>query len=184
MRNLLALFLVITGLVVEAKDNKQQWKEYTFEDDGFMVSLPAPATPQKDSKDPKFNVYSVPLSTNSLLNLRASNQFIDCDVFISQLRHRLQDIKPPEKYAPLPGSFKQIVLGGSPALQYEYNFSDTQTGFERYYCTDQKLYIFSVVYPANQPRPSDSDRILNSFELIRENSRHPMHRQAPRRLRR
>ena len=184
MRNLLALFLVVAGLVVEAKDNKQQWKEYTFEDDGFMVSLPAPVTPHKDVKDPKFNVYSVSLGTNSLLNLRASSQLTDCDVFISQLRHKLQDIKPPEKYAPLPGSFKQISIGGSPALQYEYNVNDAQTGFERYYCADQKLYIFSVVYPAKQPRPSDSDRILDSFELIREDSGHASRRQIPRRLRR
>jgi hypothetical protein len=77
----------------------------------------------------------------------------------------LQDVKPIEKYAPLPGSFKQISIGGSPALQYEYSFSDTQVGFERYYCADQKLYVFNVVYPANQPRPRDSDRIFKFIPI-------------------
>ena len=184
MRNLLVLFLVIAGLVVEAKDNKQQWKEYTFDDDGFVISLPAPVTPHKDAKDPEFNVYSVSFGTNSLLNLRASSQPTDCDVFISQLRQRLQDTKPTDKYAPLSGSFKQIVIEGRPALQYEYSFSDTQTRLERYYCAYQKLYIFSVVYPVNQPRPSDSDRILNSFELIRDDSKRQARRQVKHQLRR
>jgi hypothetical protein len=79
----------MAALVAEAKDNKQQWKEYTFNDDGFTVSLPAPVTPHKGSQDPRFNVYSVPLGTTSLVNLRASSQFTDCNVFIAQVRHKV-----------------------------------------------------------------------------------------------
>ena len=171
MRNALVLFLVIAGLALEAKENKQQWKQYTFSDDGFIVSLPAPVTPHKDSQDSHFNVYPIPLGTNSLLNIRTPIQAIDCGVLIPDLRFRLQDSKSPDYRAPIPGSFKQLSIGGSPALQYEYKLSNDQTGFERYFCARQKLYIFSMVYPANQPRPSASDRILNSFRLIRNETR-------------
>ena len=171
MRNLIALLLVMVGLALEGKEGKPQWKQYTFTNDGFIVSLPSAVTPHKDSQDANFNVYPIPLGSNSLLNLRASSQPTECAVLMRELGHKLQDSKSPDYRVPIPGSFKRISIGGSPALQYEYKFSNDQTGFERYYCTGQKLYIFSVLYPANQPRPSASDRILDSFRLIRSEGR-------------
>src|SRR5947209_8741182 len=110
MKNALLLFLLIAGLGLEAKDNRQQWKEYTFEDDGFIVSLPATVTPHKDSQDSNFNVYPIPLGIKSFFNLRTAAQSIDCGVFMRDLRQKLQDSMAPGYHPPIPGSFKQVSI--------------------------------------------------------------------------
>jgi len=176
MTRLLAVLLLVGACcATDAKGTKQNWKRYTFAEDGFIISLPAPVKPHKDSQDPNFNIYSVPLETNSLLNLRAASRFTDCDVAMRGLRQMLENSKVPDYRPPIAGSFKQFLIGGSRALQYEYQFSNNQKGFDRYYCTNQKLYIFSVVYPKDQARPASSDRVWESFQLIRDDSRHSFH---------
>jgi hypothetical protein len=158
---------------------EQKWKEYEFPDDAFAITLPSAPKPHKDPQDKNFNVYTISLvEKDSLLSLRAANRFVNCEAGLREVKRGLQNGADQERL-PLPGSLQEISFGGSPALDYEYLFNASQKVFERYYCADQKLYIFTFLYPTSQERPPSSTRILQSFHLIRADSnRHP-HPQIP-----
>lgn len=143
------------------------WKEYTFADDGFAVTLPeAPSTDSRSSL-PEMAVYTVSLLPDSKLRLQVSHRNRDCDATLAQLRKGAIQGKSGADRA----SLKEVSIDGHPGVEYQYKNGISRAFSDRLYCVNGKFYWFSSYWPDTQPRPAGVDRIVKSFRLLDSSTR-------------
>lgn len=169
MKKFLAGILVgIAVLTAWAQQPKQQWRAYIYPDDGFGITLPAPATPHDDAGDNHIHVYTVPIptapqGTGSMLSLRVVHRLMDCDTALAGLWDKAQsngDAREPV----VAGSLKQVSLDGLQGLEYETTVEGGERVLHRFQCGNKLFYIFSAGY--REKRPAELDRIINSFQVV------------------
>jgi hypothetical protein len=138
------------------------WKEYTFADDEFAITLPDATNPHPDAALPEMTVYTVPVSPDTKLSLRVSHQNRDCAATLSQLR----DGALKGKSGIDPSSIIDVSIGGYSGLEYQYKLGANFLASDRFYCGNGRFYTFSIAWPSNQSRPTAAMRIVNSFRLL------------------
>jgi hypothetical protein len=163
MKKLLAGILVSIAVVASTQQQKQQWRAYLYPDDGFGITLPAPATPHDDGGDPHIHVYTVALGNGSIFSLRVVHRLMDCDTALADLWDKAQNNR--DQHEPVvEGSLKQVSLDGLQGLEYETGSQSGERILHRFHCGNKLFYIFSAGYKGK--RPADLDRIINSFQVV------------------
>ena len=159
--------LAVSGFVFGQQENPT-WKEYTSPADGFALTVPAPPTPHDSPVLPGATAYAIRLeAADSGVVLRVTKKAPDCSDVISRLKKRvLEGINSGAG----PSSAKDLSLNGHPGFEYQWKQSSAYNVFERWYCVDGRLYVFSVNWPSAQPFPAAATRILNSFRLLATNT--------------
>ena len=142
------------------------WKEYTFADDGFAITLPDATNPHPDATLPETTVYTVPVSPDAKLSLRVSHQDRDCAATLAQLK----DGALKGKAGIDPSSLTEVSIDGYPGIEYQYKLGPGFYSSDRFYCVNGRFYTFSLAWPLNQSRPTTAMRVVNSFRLLQAES--------------
>jgi hypothetical protein len=144
------------------QQQKALWKEYAYPADGF--ALTAPSSPKSlDSVVPHATAYIVQLQADTRVVLRTQTTN-GCSAAIPLLKEKIS--KDPDL---APSSLKDISIDGHPGMEFQRK-PDRQGSFERWYCVDKRLFIFSVTWPGSQAFPVTATRILDSFRLLAPNT--------------
>ena len=149
-----------------AQRQNASWKEYTFADDGFAITLPDATTPHPDATLPETTVYTVSVPPDAKLSLRVSHQDRDCATTLAQLK----DGALKGKAGIDPSSLIEISINGYPGVEYQYKLGPGFYSSDRFYCVNGRFYMFSIAWPLNQSRPATAMRVLNSFRLLQAGS--------------
>lgn len=138
------------------------WKKYSFKKDGFAITLPQEPTQHSDNLLPYTTVYTVAVSPESNWALRVLQREMDCKAILANLK---TDALNGESNAD-PSSVKDVLISGFPGLEYLFKASMRTYSYDRYYCVNGKLYIFSSAWSGGQSVPADVTRIVDSFHLL------------------
>jgi len=165
----LMLATASNGQVPEAK-GQAIWKEYTYPNDGFAITLPSEPNPHKDAQLPdlQINVY-----TSGGVTLRVEVAPNGCDSAITTQADMIEEFRTGRKKSD-PGfrldaaSVKHGNLEGHSFLEFEQAVPNKMNDFERWYCVEKKLYVFSSVWPIGQTKPANIERIVRTFRLLKK----------------
>lgn len=163
-----AILVAIAFFTASAQQQQRQWRAYLYPDDGFGITLPAPAAPHDDAGDRHIHVYTVPLGNGSIFSLRVVHRLMDCDTTLADLWDKAQSNSDPREPV-VEGSLKQVSLGGLQGLEYETANQAGERALHRFHCGNKLFYVFSAGY--KEKRPGDLERIINSFQVV-----NPAHR--------
>src|SRR3954453_22901192 len=107
---------VNTGVTL-SQSNKPIWKEYSFPEDGFAISLPDAPRKHPDKNMPDATTYSVNINPDYAFTLRVIRDPRECSAILGQLRDSVLTRKDQETD---PASLKDLDLDGHPGLEYEW----------------------------------------------------------------
>jgi hypothetical protein len=164
-----ALTLPFVGQVSTTK-GETAWKEYVYPDDNFAITLPTEPVPHKDAQLPNL---PITVYTSGGVSLRVENASGGCDFAITEQLKMIDEVKAGQR-KPDPTfrldlqSVRQGTLEGYAFLEFEQTVRDTTDSYERWYCADQKLYMFSAQWPVGHSRPASVNRIVASFRLLKK----------------
>jgi len=170
MRSLSSLVLTLTITALAAgQGQRRSWKEYVYADDGFAVTLPWAPAQRNDPNNESITVYTVSFD-GSDLSLRVDHRTRDCAATLNELKEGALKNKQPKQ--PInPASVKDVSLGDSPGLEYEFEAGSMYRGYNRSYCVNGHFYIFSADWPGSKARPTAVDRVMESFHLVNYGAR-------------
>lgn len=123
----LCVLLLFAGHVPASGQQAWQWKEYVYERDGFAINLPQTPSPYTDPNLPSATVYTVHLSSDSILSIRALPDPRSCRDTLGQLKNGALGGKQPGVDL---ASVKEISVAGYPAVEYSTRGPDWNT-YER-----------------------------------------------------
>jgi hypothetical protein len=162
----MALLLVISVFEAWGQASKQpQWKEYQYPDDEFaIVALSSPGIyPDPQASD--IRIYHWDLGPQTVLTLRIGVR-PGCWYALQKMRD--SEAKNPSDVF-VPGSLKDVSQSDLPGMESEQHHSGYWS-VERVYCSKEKAYALTLVYPVNQARPKTADRMFISFRLLHVHS--------------
>ena len=61
---------------------------------------------------------------------------------------------------------RDVFIEGHAGVEYRWQRSKTYTILERWYCVDERLYVFSVNWLSAKPFPARATMILDSFRPL------------------
>lgn len=165
-----ASFLLIVFLAIArpapifGQQGKSEWKEYKSVADAFTLSVPTLPTPHNSPVLPGATEYLIPLrNVDSGLVLRVKKEEPDCSSTISRLKDRISSKK---NSAGGPSSVREVSTDGHSGIEYRVKRNSYITILERWYCVNDRLYIFSVTWPGAQSFPTEASIILDSFRVL------------------
>ncbi|HEY3767296.1 MAG TPA: hypothetical protein VGN44_01375 [Candidatus Angelobacter sp.] len=159
---MLFLLLVMVGGLAAQKNQSPQWKEYTYQEDGFAISAPAPPAIAPDPQAADVQIYRWELAPNVLFTIHSGAR-PNCPNVLASLKNSLLKNQYGEY---VPGSRKDISLSGNAGFEYEMALKTGRKTFERLYCTKGKSFSLTVAYPGNQTRSATADKMFSSFRLL------------------
>jgi hypothetical protein len=160
------LFALSVSELAFAQHEEPKWKEYTYPADGFALTAPTVPKPHDSSVLPGATAYAIELGANTGVMLKAKVTS-DCSVFLARLKEGILAGKAADVD---PSSLRDLSLDGQPGLDYIYK-RPFNTILERYYCGNNRLYIFSASWPRAQPFPDAAMRVLKSFRFVTPKTR-------------
>ena len=80
------MLLLVAGQMPAYGQQAWHWKKYVYERDGFAVTLPQAPNPHTDPNLPSATVYSIHLSAESALSIRALPDPRPCTDTLGQLK--------------------------------------------------------------------------------------------------
>lgn len=135
---------------------QEQWKEYSYPEDGFAISAPSAPDIQKETEAADVRVYTWRVASDVSLSIRTAIR--------PNCMKTLQEPLPPDAY--YPGSLKRLFLDGNLGMEYESPYGTAGHSLQRFYCVKQRAYSLTVAYPESKPRPAAADKMLDSFRLV------------------
>ena len=164
---LITLMIVCATLAQNSKAG--QWRELVYSQDGFAITAPsAPADINLDPNDRYVVVYAWHRAGDITITVRVAHRKQDCPQVLAKAKEGL----PKNSDQPVtPGSIKGITLQGNPGLEYEYQYRTGRKAFERLYCTPEIGFALTASSASSLPRPVIAIRMLDSFRLVRDDSR-------------
>jgi hypothetical protein len=171
--------LLLTAQSVRSNGTKQEkWKEYTFPDDSFAITLPERVDPHEDStlSPATFKaftvsttyIYTVPLASGLVLSLHVVTFPGGCSDFISQLQAAMADPAKMGIHVDPSESDKVTEMGGYPAVEGERDTEPKFRSYDRFQCVDKKLYVFSTRWPRGSKMPPEISRAIDSFRILKK----------------
>jgi len=169
-----ALLLVApfsTGQSADSGPSKSEWKEFSFEADGFAIRLPQAPKQTGVIDGTQYRLYwneSWDADKAIVLNLIVNRGSADCAAWLTDLRNVLNH--PPHPPGGLPvdveHSAHEVTIDGSPAIVSEANRNAMQAGYQRNQCLNGRVYHFEAGFPKGSGRPEIVDQMLSSFRVI------------------
>ena len=157
------------GQVIEVK-GQVSWKEYIYPNDGFAITLPSEPTPHKDAQFPDLQIS---VYTSGGVTLRVEVAPNGCESAITTQAEIIEDIKagrkkPDPEFRLNATSVKRGKGEGHLFLEFEQTVPNSMNDYERWYCVEKKLFVFSSVWPVGQTKPANVERIVRSFRLLKK----------------
>jgi len=189
LRTAIVFVVALLAAVIGSAQNKltkpgatdgQVWKEYVYPTDGFAITLPEAPNPHDDAQFPNTTTYTfdeVMLRVTDKRGLLYENAVAlgGCDFAFPEGTFEVETIEGRRKLTPSESQFepsyssvRKGTLKGYPYLESERTVRSTLVSYERWYCTDKKLYVFSAVWQSAQTKPAKIERIVCSFRLIKQ----------------
>ncbi len=156
----LCVLLLVAGQI--PANGQQSWKEYVYERDGFAINLPQAPSSHTDPNLPSATVYTVHLSSDNALSLRALPDSRPCSDTLGQLKNGALGGKQPGVDL---ASVKEISVTGYPGVEYSTHTPDWNT-YERFVCAKGSYYIFTARWRDGKARPEVIDRIVASLRIL------------------
>ncbi len=149
----------LTPLTV-AQNKKVPWKEMAYASDGFAITVPYPPLPHADANIPETNTYPIyfPDADGIRLSLCVMHQSRNCSETLGRLKRN-----PSAD----PSSIRELSIDGHPGLEYRWQTDRDTMGLERYYCVNDRWYIFAARWPKAHQYPPLIDRVIKSFRLTK-----------------
>src|SRR5215471_4571739 len=147
-----------------ASGEKQVWKEYVYQADGFAVM--APKAPKEQDLE-YYRIFEFGLDSGLNLRLEISKRELNCAEF--------------EMWAKQHGSSRQhelVMVAGHTALeQWIQRPNTSRRFFTKGVCINSTMYTFAGDWPTDapgpeidEPRPEVITRILDSFRVVEKES--------------
>jgi hypothetical protein len=162
LRSLLLLLLVMISGLFAQKNQSPQWKEYTYQEDGFAIHAPAPPGIYPDPHAADVQIYHWDLAPNVIFTIHSGTR-PNCTNVLVSLKNSPQRNQYGED---VPGSRKDISISGNPGFEYATVLKTGRKAFERLYCTKGKSFSLTVAYPGDQAKPVAADKMFSSFRLL------------------
>jgi hypothetical protein len=164
LRNLSIVFLVLAcPTSIFCQREKSTWKEYRFAADGFALTVPTFPTPHHSPVLRGATAYVIPLNEVRGGVVLRVKKGADCNNVISR---RKEQIRSEKNSAVDPSSVRDVSIEGHAGVEYRWKRSKSYTILERWYCVDERLYVFSVNWLSAKPFPVDATTILDSFRPL------------------
>ena len=159
IQEMVLILWLACAATLAAQQQAWSWREFTYPSDGFAIAFPYAPTPHPDSTNPNLKVYTIQLSRDSAISVRV----IEVHRLCTQTLQMLRDAAHAKNQL-----LHSIRVEGHDGLESETSVAGSnQMKFERYLCTEQRYYIFSMSWPKGQSKPPDGVRIVDSFRLLR-----------------
>jgi hypothetical protein len=192
-RSIRALSLVLSvlmmmGPVLSAQESprkgrgQQQWREYSYPNDGFAIRLPERVDPHEDGSlsTATFKAFTVTtpyaytfhVAENSFLTLHVITFPSGCAEFFSQYQSLIRRGNTPDTakmgIQPDPSmSKRELEAGGYPAVETEHSEAGPSSRYyDRMQCVDKKLYVFTARWPLGSQKPLEISRAIDSFRIL------------------
>lgn len=149
---MMMMLIILLGSFSTAQ-SKETWKEYSYPEDGFAITLPTPPNTHPDRNIPNATAYSVSLTPDFAFTLRVVRESRDCSLVLGKLR----TANP---------SVKDVTIDGHPGVEYESDVSTERVVRLRYYCLNGRTYILAVNRERNSLLLPAAAKIINSFRLV------------------
>lgn len=157
-------FVACTAMAQEKA--AQDWKEYSFPEDGFALSAPSPIRVSPLSSGGR--IYDLHLKGNLGFHLIPKNESGNEKMFLAIVRW---DIARNPGF--IKGSDKDISISGHPGVQYEKTMSCSGCGsvstlhvLARVYALGHKGFFLDVSYPESPVCPPEAERLMDSFRIL------------------
>jgi hypothetical protein len=142
------------------------WKEYSFPNDGFAITLPSPPNVHPDSQAPDITVYTVLLPKGIGVSLRVTHQDRDCLAAFEDIKTGTWQSAHNVDSA----TFQSVSVNNYPSVAFQYKPGAKTTLSDNYYCVNRRWYTISAAWPNSHSRPEDVNRIIKSFHLLNQPS--------------
>ena len=148
---------------------KPDWKEYSYSDDGFAMTVPAePALTKEQQSTEAGNIevreYTVDLAENveilmSVSDFANTNHAAPKAILEGAVNGGLQAAKAKKT------SEKDIEMAQAPGIEFEAD-TDAYQMMGRYYWKDNRLFALLAIAPLGAPMPADALRALDSLKFV------------------
>lgn len=148
---------------------KPDWKEYSYSDDGFAVTVPAqPALTKEQQSTEAGNIevreYTVDLAANveilmSVSDFANTNHAAPKAILEGAVSGGLEAAKAKKT------SEKDIELAQVPGIEFEAD-TDAYQMMGRYYWKNNRLFALLAIAPLGAPMPADALRALDSLKFV------------------
>lgn len=165
-------YLCFTGVVLASswQNPPSQWKEYSYPDDGFLISAPAEPvvtkSPPLPPGQPEPHNYAIDLGNDcgvmvSSTEIKGAESVSAKSLLAGAKNGAIQAVK-----AKLTGE-KEITLEEYSGIEFE---ADTETYHmrARMYVVKSKLLSLLAVAPKGTPVPAEAGRVLDSLKLAKQ----------------
>lgn len=155
--------------VASAQNARPTWKQYSFPEDGFAISLPDAPRKHPDRAIPDATAYSVNINPDYAFTVRAKKDPSgECRAALVQIR---EGVLSGRAQGSDPSSLKEVQLDGHAGIEFEWKVSEDKVVRERYYCGEGRMYVLAVNREINQPLLPEAVKILQSFTLLPPSSK-------------
>lgn len=157
---------IIAYAAIAQETGEQQWKEYTFPEDGFAVSAPSAIRVSPFSAGTR--IYDLHLKGNLSFHVIPKNESGNEKLLLAFVR---TDMTRNPSF--IKGSDKDITLSGHPGVQYESmkpchgcGSASTLHVLTRVYAVGHKGFFLDVTYPEAPAPPREAGRLMGSFRIL------------------
>ena len=155
------------ALQQQNSNSKDEWKEYSYESDGFAVSAPAEPVLNKQSQSTaagnvEVHNYAIELGNNSGVMI-SSTQFPTAQGDPKTMVQAAKNGAVNTMNAKIT-SEKEITLDGNPGVQFDAENANFHV-HSRMYVVKGRLLTLLAVAPADGKIPPTADRVFDSFKL-------------------
>ncbi|HKD83168.1 MAG TPA: hypothetical protein VKB58_00375 [Terriglobales bacterium] len=146
------------NLVLTAQNPSGSWKEYTYPDDSFAITLPADPDIHKDLTKPT-TIYSLHATSDIIVKVSVASGVEECPTTLASLK--AQSLKLMGQSA-----VKDFSATGYPGFEYESNGNQGDRIYGRLVCAGARLYSVESSWPVDDPKPAVVSRIVDSFRIL------------------
>jgi hypothetical protein len=148
---------------------QNEWKQYSYAEDGFSISAPVkPVFSTQNKETPAGTVelhnYAVELGANSGVLISSTDFHQTKDVPANVLLQGAKNGAVQALNAKIT-SEKEITLAGNSGLEFAAQ-NDTFHMRSRMYMVKGRLLTLLAIAPISTPIPAESGRIFDSFRLV------------------
>jgi len=169
LASVLVCWLLAGSLSAGALVQPQDWKQYSYPNDGFALSSPSkPVIVEEKSETASGTIeihnYLIDLGNNSAVKVSSVN-LPPMDMPAKELLQAGKAGAVESMNATI-SSEKEITLDGNPGLEFEAK-ADTVRVRARVYMVKTRLLTLLAKAPSGAPFPAEVSRIFDSVKLIK-----------------
>ena len=146
------------NLALAAQNPTWSWKEYTYPNDGFAITLPAQPDIHKDLSKPT-RIYTLHATSDIIVKVSVAGAVEECPTTLASLKGQSVQLMGQS-------AVKEFSETGYPGFEYESNGNQGDRIYGRLFCAGARLYSVESSWPVDDPKPAVVSRIIESFRIL------------------